>query len=283
MDTTIEIPNATAFFTSMKVSVPASPGKNPDILYGGEYKMTITPIGYYKTQDGETEINLGTVVFQFTISKPEQPHLGIQSGKTANTIYFKVSISDKDFIIKDSRYTAILRDSQGNEIMRYNNQDIKEINKQFTFDQSAFNLQEHEEYTFIVSVSLDNTNDGQNFTPKSSSRKIRFGDSLNIGNISTTKNFDNPEYIDVVFSDSYKLSTITAIQYSVNNTTTGFFQAEQEDFITRYDSRTGIYYYTIEIENTSDFITNQTYIITMNFLTNDEIVGTAEVTYFYAP
>lgn len=281
VDTDITIPNSTTFYTAMTVNVNAQPGKNVDIAYGGKYQIIITPIGYY-TKDGEkTEINLGTVVYQFTLEEAQQPYLGISSSKDADNLYFRVSISDPDYIIVNGLYDVKLTDSSGNTIASYEDYSIDTINKLFTFNRSVYSLVENETYKFTVTVSLDKKNDGKTFTTTSNSRTTIFGDNLNIGTVTAAKNTDNPQNIDIIFADSYKLSTIDTIQYTVNGSGTDFYLSNKETFITTYDSTKLLYYYTIEIDDTTKYESDNVYTIGINFYTSGKLVAQTEITYYY--
>ena len=281
VNTKVSIPNATTFFSDMTLSIDATPGVNKEILYGGEYRIYIKPIGHYETDEGRVEIDLGQVYYDFSIDTSQQPIVGITSGKTATSIYFRVSISDPDFIIEDSLYDVKLVDEYMNIIAEIKDQPISTINKRFTFTNANYNLYTDRTYSFIVTVKLNSNNDGSTFIEKQEKKSIIFGDTLNLGIVTTARNNTNPLGIDIIFAESYKLTSVTSIQYTITNATTDFYLSKKEDFVVRYDAAKLLYYFTINMEGVNDFVDNDMYTIGMNFYNGTKLIGQTEVTYYY--
>jgi hypothetical protein len=281
VNTKIRIPNATTFFSDMTLTIDATPGVNKEIVYGGDYRIYIKPIGHYDTEDGRVEIDLGEVYYDFHIEASQQPIVGITSGKTASSIYFKVSISDPDFIIEDGLYDIKLVDEYYNVIAEINDQPIDTINKRFTFTNANYNLQTDRTYTFVVSVNLNETNDGVTFNQLQSKKAIIYGDTLNLGIVTTAKNVNNPFAVDIIFAESYKLTTVTSVQYTITNASTDFYLSKKEDFVVRYDAVKMLYYYTINLEGVAGLVDNDMYTIGMNFYDGTKLIGQTEVTYYY--
>lgn len=286
VDTNIRIPKVSTFFTEMKLEIDASPGKNPEIVYGGEYRIYIKPVGYYEDANGEkVELDLGTVSHVFTIEESQQPYIGISSGKSANLIYFRVSVSDSDFIIVNGTYDIELVNSSGLVIAEIKQQSINTINKRFEFNKSNYDLIEGESYTFILTARTDpkNTKDESDFETRRLQKSIVFGDTVDLGTVTTAKNLDDPLSIDVIFADSYKLTTVDTVQYTITSNSTDFYLSGSSEFIVRFDSEKGLYYFTIPITNSNNFIENNMYNIGMNFYTNNKLVTQTEASYYYVP
>lgn len=281
VNTKVSIPKATTFFSDMTLTIDATPGVNDEILYGGDYRIYITPIGHYDTDEGRVEIDLGQVYYDFHIEASQQPIIGITSGKTASSIYFKVSISDPDFIIEDGLYTVKLVDEYYNVIAEMTDQPIGTINKRFTFTDANYNLQTDRTYTFVVSVNLNETNDGKTFYQRQEKKSIVFGDTLNLGVVTTAKNTTNPFAVDIIFAESYKLTSVTSVQYTITNATTDFYLSKKQDFVVRYDAAKLLYYYTIDLEGVEGLVDNDMYTIGMNFYNGTKLIGQTEVTYYY--
>ena len=282
VDTDIKFPTSTAFFTGMNLSISASPGLLKDLTYGGEYKIIITPIGSYTDADGETqEMVLGTVSQNFTIEYCQQPYVGVTMGKDASSIYFRVSISDPDYIIYNGTYDVKLLNENYEVITTITDQSINVKNKRFTFSNLNYNLVDGEKYYFIVTLKLDNENRAANLTNKTTEKSITFGDELNIGTVTTAQNANDSFAIDIIFQDSYKLNTVDTIQYTISNADTGFYYSNKAIFNIRYDSAKDLYYYTITITDTENYIDNNMYIIGINFYEGNRLVGQEEITYYY--
>ena len=284
VDTEITIPDVSTFFTEMTLEIDASPGKNPEIVYGGEYKIIIKPVGYYEDENGEKlELDLGTVSHTFTIDQSQQPYIGISSGKSANMIYFRVSVSDPDYIIVNGTYDVELIDDNGLVVAEIKKQSISTINKRFEFSKGDYDLVDGETYTFIVTARTDTKNSNNNFETRKLQKSIVYGDYVDLGTVTTTKNAEDPLSIDVIFSDSYKLTTIDTVQYTITSNSTDFYLSNTTNFIVRYDSNKGLYYFTIPITNTANYVENNMYNIGMNFYTRNKLVTQTETSYYYVP
>lgn len=284
VNTSISIPDVSTFFTEMKLEIDASPGRNPDIVYGGKYRIYIKPVGFYEDENGNRlELDLGTVWHDFEIAESQQPYIGISSGKSSNMIYFRVSVSDPDFIIVNGTYDVELVDDQGLVVAEIKKQSISTINKRFEFTKDNYDLVDGKSYTFIVTARTDTKNTNSGFETRKLQKSIIYGDYVDLGTVTTTKNADDPLNIDVIFSDSYKLTTVDTVQYTITSNSTDFYLSNTTDFIVRYDSEKGLYYFTIPITNTTNYVENNMYNIGMNFYSNNKLVTQTETSYYYVP
>lgn len=284
VDTNIDIPDVSTFFTEMKLEIDASPGRNPDIVYGGKYRIYIKPVGFYDDENGNRlELDLGTVYYDFQIDQSQQPYIGISSGKSANMIYFRVSVSDPDYIIVNGTYDVELYDDQGVLVAEIKRQSIGTINKRFEFTKDNYDLVDGKTYTFVVTARTDTKNTNSGFETRKLQKSIIYGDYVDLGTVTTTKNMDDLVSIDVIFSDSYKLTTVDTVQYTITSNSTDFYLSSTTEFIVRYDSEKGLYYFTIPITNTANFVENNMYNIGMNFYTNNRLVTQTETSYYYVP
>lgn len=277
----IEIPSSVAFFTNMSFQVDATPGNEAGFAYGKQYRLDISPIGHYTDDEGTKELDLGKTSFEFTLDDFEEPYIGISSGKTSDTIYFRVSIDDESKVVKDDLYAVKLMDSNYNVITTINDVSTNSINKKFTFSKDEFNLQENDIYIFMVMVDADYKNKKSDYTSINQTKSIRFGDSVNLGSVTANKNANNQYALDIIFADSYKLGTIDKISYTVSSTSVSYFATGSTDFVTRYETNTDLYYYTMELTQSENFAPGNVYTITMNFYSNNNLVAQDEVNYYY--
>lgn len=277
----VEIPNSVAFFTNMSFTVDATPGNEAGFAYGKKYRLDISPIGHYTDDEGTKELDLGKTSFVFTLDDFEEPYIGISSGKTSDTIYFRVSIDDVSKVVKDDLYTVKLMDSNYNVIATINDISTNSINKKFTFSKDEYNLKENDVYIFMVMVDADYKNKKSDYTNINQTKSIRFGDSVNLGSVTANKNANNQYALDIIFADSYKLGTIDKISYTVSSTSVSYFATGNTDFITRYEPNTDLYYYTMELTQSETFAPGNVYTITMNFYSNSNLVAQEEINYYY--
>ncbi len=275
----ISLPNSTAFFKKMHLSLDAAPGRNKDLTYGGRYKIKMRPVGIYTLDDEEFELELGTVEQEFVVMDYENPFIGITSGKTDNSIYFRVSINDSTNIIVDNKYDAKLLDSKDNVIAIINDVSIFGANRKFEFDESEYNLINNETYTFIVETNVDYNNDGITHTKISKMKYYEYGSDLDIGTVVLTRNTTGKNMIDMIFSDSYKIDDVDKITYTITSVNSGFYYSRTDSFVARYDSNNDLYYYTINVDD-DNYNPDVVYLVTANFYSDDELVESIELDYY---
>ena len=275
----INIPNSTNFFKEMHLEISASPSLANEIVYSGKYRLVISAYGEY-TSNGEVHgLSLGSNSKNFEVPKYEQPHIGITAGKSEGEIYFRVTITDKSHVINNDVYSVRLLDSNNNVVAGTDGVSVRLINKKFTFDEETYNLVNGEVYTFDVSINNDYTNTKQNLVPVHKSRKIQYGSAIDLGTVVLYENKTTPNAFDLIFSDSYRLTSIDSVTYSISSITTGFYISNSGAFNVRYDSARNIYIYSFNLEDTV-FDENDVYLFTFNFYQDGTLVNEAEFDYY---
>lgn len=278
--TNINIPDSMVFFNDMVVEIDASPNAQQEIAYGKEYKIRIIPVGKYIVDGVEQEIELGTKEYEFKIDNYKTPYVGISTGKTDTSIYYRVTVTDNSNVIKDGLYDVRLLDSQGNELSVQRNISKNLVNKRFVFSKSQYHLVNEEVYTLVVSIGLDEESNGQVSRVIDKSKDIQFGDSLELGTVALNEKNDEDNSIEVVFSDSYRLDTVSRISYTIASVSTGFYYTGSGDFVTRYDSATDLYYYNLQLGDTV-LEDNTLYLVTLNFYNrNNTLLKSTELDYY---
>ena len=273
----INIPNATNFFKNMHLQVNASPNANNEIVYGGEYMLNIKAYGEYTLNGQQIELKLGDNDTMFTIDDYEKPYVGISSGKSEGQIYFRVTITDPSHVISRDVYDVKLLDSNNNVVASSNNISVNTINRRFVYSSDNYDLINGEIYTFDVTTRNDYNNTGQNLTVSHKRRSIQFGSEIDLGTVVFSGNDNNS--FDLVFSDSYRLTEIDHVSYSISSVTTGFYTSGSTSFNVRYDSNNNLYTYTIDL-STIEFASNNVYLFTFNFYDNNNLVNEIEFDYY---
>ena len=204
----------------------------------------------------------------------------ISTGKTDTSIYYRVTVTDNSNVIKDGLYDVKLLDSQGNELSVQRNISKNLVNKRFVFSKSQYHLVNEEVYTLVVYVGLDEESNGQVSRVIDKSKDIQFGDSLELGTVALNEKNDEDNTIEVVFSDSYRLDTVSRISYTIASVSTGFYYTGSGDFVTRYDSATDLYYYNLQLGDTV-LEDNTLYLVTLNFYNrNNTLLKSTELDYY---
>lgn len=278
-DTGISIPNSTVFFNAMQVNLPIILDANNQIQYGGEYMINIKPIANYVENGVSRELDLGSKSIEFRLEDYVEPYIGISVGKSNTNIYFRVSIVDYNYLIVDGKYSVKLVNNDGVVIASQNNLSISDINKRFTYEYADYNFEDLTTYNFIVSAQVDYNLLHSNYAVIEKYKSIKTGSTVNLGTVILSKSDQYSNSIDVIFSDSYQLSKINTISYTIVSSNSGYYFSNTTEFITRYDSTKNLYYYTINIED-DDFIDNMVYIIDLNFYSNNELIDNLELDYY---
>ena len=277
----IDIPQASIFFNNMTFDIDAQPGNEYGFSYGKTYKIVISPIGSYMSEGEEKEVDLGTKEHVFTLAEFVEPYVGISSSKTDDSIFFRVSIEDSTKIINNGVYSVKLMDSGYNTITTINNISANTINKRFDFDAKEYGLQDNATYIFVVSFDADYENSNKDFVTLTKTRSIKYGNTVNIGSLTATKNKDNDYMLDIIFADSYMLSSIDKITYTVSSTTISYFSTGTGEFKLSYNPDGELYVYKMKVDENSNFTSGNVYTITMNFYTGNSLIEQAEISYYY--
>lgn len=277
----VNIPNAIAFWNNMSFNIDASPGNTGGFAYGKDYKLSIKAVAYYTSGGEQREFELGVNETEFSIPEVEEPQIGISASKTDNSITYKVSVKDNSKVVVDGVYSVKLVDSAYNTITTETNVSIRTINKEFTYDKDTYNLRDDEIYILVVSLDADLTNDGVTFTNINKNKSIRFGNSVSLGSVTASKNSSSNYAIDIIFANSYLLTSIDRITYSVRSSSVNYFSTGSTEFVVSYDPNADIYTYVMNVDNDANFAPGNVYVITMNFYTDGQLVEQEEINYYY--
>ena len=144
------------------------------------------------------------------------------------------------------------------------------------------NVENVQAYTILVETKIDKQNKGieENYDDYNKSFVIpavnEYG--ISVGNVTTNKNNNDESKIDLLFNNSYKLTELDTISYSIYNTY-GFSQSARKAFIpTQITSGDETFYtYTLE-ENLSEY---GKYYIELQFIKNNEVIESLTLEYVY--
>lgn len=277
----------------MEERVSANPGSI--FTFGTNYKIVITPIAVITDEDGEREIDLGTKEQEFYLEPLSSPLVAIQGYRqdtvkedgtieTGTKVRFTVTMYDDDRIAVNDKYTVKIYNQNYEDITpeQYQGEySTDDVNNEFILE----NVAKDQRYTLEVNFDLDYTNDGQEpFTHDN--RSTRTVEPINesgisAGNITSVNNSTETNKIDLLFYNSYKITEIKQIKYSIYNTS-GYNQSDTEDFTPKQttsitDNET---YYSFTLNK--NLPTEGRYYIEIQFLdANGDIVDTASVEHIY--
>lgn len=277
----------------MEERVSANPGSI--FTFGTNYKIVITPIAVITDEDGEREIDLGTKEQEFYLEPLSSPLVAIQGYRqdtvkgdgtieTGTKVKFTVTMYDDDRIAVNDKYTVKIYNQNHEDITPEQYQEeysTDDVNNEFILE----NVAKDQRYTLEVNFELDYTNDGQEpYTHDN--RNTRTVEPINesgisAGNITSVNNSTELNKIDLLFYNSYKITEIRQIKYSIYNTS-GYNQSDTEEFTPRQttsitDNET---YYSFTLNK--NLPTEGRYYIEIQFLDiNGDIVDTASIEHIY--
>lgn len=276
----------------MEEFVDVNPGSI--FTFGTRYKIFITPIAVITNGEEQKEIDLGTKEAEFYLSPLSSPLVGIDGyrldtvnddGTTdiGNRIRFKVTMYDNDRIVVGDKYTIKIYDQNREDITP------EEYKGEYSTDDAnnvfeLKNIARDQKYTIEVNMDLDYPNDGKEpyIHDSSNTRTVEpvNESGISVGNVTSTNNSTEPNKIDLLFYNSYKIDQIDQIKYSIYNTS-GYNQSDIEDFVPReiqsqVDKDT---YYSFTLNK--NLPTQGKYYVEMQFMRDGEIVDTARIEHIF--
>ena len=183
--------------------------------------------------------------------------------------------------VVDDTYTVSFFDDYGNDITPEEYKDIKfstGATKRFTLTE---NLTQGAKYSIEVKYSVNILNGEATIAPRTKkySSILTETDGINLGNYSLTADTNDTSRIRLVFYDSYKLTEIDTIRYSIY-ASNGYSLDSEEQFtpvILTLEEGITYYYYTLStvLPNTGQ------YYLQLQFLRNKKIMVEESAEYNY--
>ena len=291
VDAGIEIPDDTGFKSSMVKSVPCPPGSSWD--FGSVYYLTIIP--YVESKVGGTTewIALDETIgsYRFNLRKLRNPYVGVSAsiytgeGIEGSAIDFKVTLYDTDSVVVNSRYNIEVSElnddgTLGNDVTpsKYagNAYEISRTRRSFIVD----NLIEGKSYQFTVIYYEDINNKGTAVRKEYKFKANALNpDSISVGTISAVQNATNKNKIDLNFTNSYRLTNIQNLRYSIYNSLDGSSFDNDIEFTVKPKNVNGTIIYTITLPESLK--TQGIYAIQLQFIADDKVVEEQTIDYSY--
>lgn len=273
------ITDDTLFLNEMTKKLEANPGSI--FKFGVKYKIQIIPIAIIEDFDGsQEELEVGRREQEFILDTLAEPTIAIKGSRTQdNSVQFRVTVYDNDRIVQNDKYKIKIYDNTMKDITpeEYKDKeyDTDIINNTFTIS----NADSKTRYTIEVTTMLDYDNDAEELYEHKKTYSVEpineYGISL--GTVSARANSTQPDKVEIVFNNSYKLTDIEKVRYSIYNTN-GFSQSGEEDFIpVRVGLEDETYTYGID----QSLETAGTYYIELQFIKENTVVENITVEYVY--
>lgn len=267
------------FRNDMKKELNINPGS--EFIFGDKYKIEIIPIAEYTGLDGQlTILELGKKEKEFTLEKLQNPVIAIKGAREEDDkVNFRITVYDDSKVIQGNKYTIKILNKNLEDITpeEYKKDfDINTINNTITINDAK----KEEAYTIVVITKVDLNNNGVDLTDYSRDFKVQAVNKYGIllGDVTANKSELADEKIDLFFNNSYKLTEIEGIKYSIYNTN-GYSQSGTQEFIPKQITAGDETYYsfTLDIPLTS----YEKYYIELQFFKADEMIETLTLEYVY--
>ncbi len=261
------------FTTDMVKQIEANPGSM--FKFGEKYKIKIDTIAVY---DNNRELEISSYEHEFNLASLSEPIVAMKAVRRGNNIIdFKTTIYDQaNRVVKDDKYTlAILNDKR---------EDITPENAKVEFSTDLINntitvneIDPTKKYILQVFLNLDLSNNGQNFVQVIKEFELapinEYGIAL--GNVSAVANNDK---VDIIFNESYNLTSIEQVRYTVYNIN-GYAKSGVVEFKPKRVQTGEDFYYTFTIE---EYLEDAgVYYIELQFLKEGKIVESSSLEYIY--
>lgn len=275
----LDIEDDQVFKENMTKKIPIS--IDCGIEGGEQYLIIIQPYVTLELDGEKTEIPLereGNTVYTFPVLY--SPNIGVTSVLYSNaSVDLRVNVLDRQKTIVDGKYQVQLLNSNGEDITpdQYKDQDYDttSINRSFTFEE----LDNGKTYTFRVVYQLDKYNSSDKIT--SSVQTYRFtttGSDINIGDVYAQTNLEDQTKINLQFYNSYKLTTIDTIRYSIYDSNSYSIDNSME-FSPTLTTTSGVQYYALTLPETVPGY--GIYYLQIQFIKDDAVVAEESIEYRY--
>lgn len=271
------------FNKDMEKLIDINPGSG--VVANEEYLIEITAFTEINNDGDIYELSLEPASSSnYFFSQMTQPYIALTPYRTSDPtiMSFYVNVYDNNNVMYGDSYQIQVVNEQGEDItpVEYQNVDFETTgyNKKFDLD----NLVQHQEYRVIIIYKVNVLNGVDTIEDKTKITTViaRDSETIDIGNLTAQTNLLDPNYVNIVFSNSYKLTSITHIRYSMYNAS-GHVVDRTESFVPQYVTTpdSSFYIYTL-----SNYLSEPgKYIIQMQFLKDSQLVSESFVEYNFLP
>lgn len=269
--------NDTLFKNSMKAYIYIP--NDSEVVTSNNYRVEIQPVLVTNVGGAEQEIYLEPSSKNYTFNTLFKPYFIINKSIILNSLTVRINVKDYHKSIVKGTYSIQMLDSQGNDITpdTYKNSEynITAINQQFVFN----DLNLRTRYQLIILYKSDLYNDVNRITDSKYIYNIDTSESsgVSLGTIYADTDMSDTTKVNIRFFDSYQLTTIKKIRYSIYNES-GYSVDNESNFVPFLVESGDIRYYEYQLPTSIN--NDGIYYISMQFLNeNGTIVAEDTVEY----
>lgn len=261
-----------------EISIP----QNCGIEAGNIYRLVITPYTTITVNNESTEIKLDDEgIYDYNFNKLYAPYIEITSIiYQDNSLEFRVNVLDSQKTIVDGQYQIKMINNQGQDITPQEYKDekysIDTINQKFALQ----NIEQGRAYSLQFITQLDQYNNTDKIVPytKTYQATITNDEGITVGDIYAVPNTLNRTKMDLQFFNSYKLTDIDKLRYSLYDSN-GYSSDNEIDFLPTLNNHGNASFYSITLpENITDY---GIYYLQIQLLKQNKIIYESTIEYRY--
>lgn len=249
---------------------------------GERYFIVIKPYASLSLDGEKIEVELeneGNYTYNF--QQLYTPYVGVSSTIYSDmSLEFRINILDYQKVIVGGVYHIQVLDYNGHDITpsayRDKEYDIKTVNNKIKVE----GLEKGKRYTLKVICNVDQYNNSNKTKQYEKVYQVTTIDTegINIGDVYATTNLEDQTKINLQFYNSYKLTSIDTIRYSIYDTS-GFSSDNAIEFLPILSTASDVSFYSLTLpENITNY---GIYYIQIQFLRNNNIIAEQSLEYRY--
>ena len=226
----LNIPNDSRLQNNMTLKIDVNPGET-SFVFGDRYRLEVIPIVYI-TIDGErtpVELSNDGGIYDFNLRSMKNPYVGVKGVYTSdytagsNVITFVTNVYDSSRVVVGDTYHVQLLDDAGNDITPQAYVGYNASTKRYNVEYRAPDLEVGHVYRFVVKYSVDMKNNIVSTEDREYVYEINLlsSDDVNVGNITAVANPVYTNRVDLQFTNSYRLTAVDTLNYSIYNSLDG--------------------------------------------------------------
>lgn len=284
----MNIPSTGGLQNNMSLKIDVNPGQT-SLIFGQNYRLEVIPYVYVTIDGVRTPIQLSNEggVYDFNLRSLKKPYVGVKGVYTSdytgnkNVITFVTNVYDSSCVVVDDTYTIQILDENDNDITPSAYVGYNASTKRYNVEYLASDLEVGHVYRFIVHYSVDMKNNITSTEDRQYVYEINLysSDDINVGNVVAAGNNIYPNRVDLQFSNSYRLTLIDTLSYSIYNSLDGSSIDNSIEFAPQEKTVGG---QKIYVQPLPDILpTTGLYYIQTQFLYNGQVIYDGGVDYTY--
>lgn len=245
------------------------------------YQIKIKPYTIVSLEGQDIEVPLEEGIMGYYFSPLYTPYISISSSVySSKTVTFRINVKDYNKAIVNSEYTVKIFDDANNDV-------TPDQYKEKTFSISNISnfitlsgVETNEKYTLKVYYNQDVYNNSNRIQQreKSYSTTVWDNEGISVGKVYADVNLEDQTKVNLSFFDSYKLTDITTIRYSIYDNN-GYSIDNSIEFKPTLHTTGETSYYQLTLP---DIISsNGIYYIAIQFVKDGKIIAEESIEYRY--